>query len=57
MCDSNKAGFDMATAVKAAKPFQGSETEDVDTWIRDVLLVAEVAGLSERETVKFIVCH
>ncbi|KAF9750335.1 hypothetical protein NGRA_3459, partial [Nosema granulosis] len=44
----------MATAIKSLRPFEGEEKEDVNTWLRDSLLVAEIGNLSEEETVRAI---
>ncbi|MGL4848941.1 MAG: hypothetical protein ACRC28_08430, partial [Clostridium sp.] len=56
--DNNKqfnSKFDMATAVKTVTSFGGEEEEDVGTWIRDILLVAEVLGWQEEEMVRVVV--
>ena len=39
--------FDMATATKIVTVFTGKEDEDICTWIRDLLLVAEVNEWTE----------
>lgn len=46
--------FNMASTVKMIKSFE-EEEEDINVWIRDVMLIAEVAGISRAETVKVII--
>ncbi|KAF9744316.1 hypothetical protein NGRA_3578, partial [Nosema granulosis] len=55
MQDTPNKHFDMATATKTITPFEGGDNEDIDTWIRDLLLVAEVAEWSERDTCRVAV--
>ncbi|KAF9762239.1 hypothetical protein NGRA_2142 [Nosema granulosis] len=47
MQNHNNEVFDMATAVKTVRPFEGEEGEDIDTWWRDLLLIGEVACWTE----------
>lgn len=54
MSDLNKYSFDMATVIKTVKSFEGNDGDDVGLWLRDVSMVAEIAGLDERETVRLI---
>ncbi|KAF9763573.1 Paraneoplastic antigen-like protein 5 [Nosema granulosis] len=54
MSDSNKRLVYMATAIKSLRPFEGEEKEDINTWLRDALLVAEIGNLSKEETIRAI---
>ncbi|KAF9760649.1 Transposon Ty3-I Gag-Pol polyprotein [Nosema granulosis] len=54
MENSNKQFSNMATAIKAAKPFEGEVTQDVTNWIRDTLLVCEISNLEEREIIQVL---
>jgi hypothetical protein len=49
----NKCDIDMATA-KLIKPYEGGDKEDINTWIRDVLLIAEITVSTVKQTVKMM---
>jgi hypothetical protein len=50
--EMNKDAFNMATAQKIFRTFGGNDNEDVSVWIRDVLLVAEVCQMNEKDVIK-----
>jgi hypothetical protein len=54
MLELNKCALDMATAIKTTRTFGGSVSEDVGRWLRDALLIAEIAELSDGQTVKLL---
>jgi hypothetical protein len=45
----------MATAVKAIGDFAGTETENVEEWIRTINVMSKLAELNDRENVKVAV--
>lgn len=47
--------YNMATEDKNANMFVMKEQEDVSKWVRDMLLIGEVLGWSERETCKAMI--
>lgn len=47
--------FDIASAAKLMPNFAGKDEEDIDTWIRDCLLVYGIAGLAEELALKTMI--
>lgn len=46
--------YDMASALKAVKPFTGDGTTDINTWVRDIKLLARIANIPEKEVLTLI---
>jgi hypothetical protein len=51
MVDSNKT-FDIVIAMKIVTAYNGDEKEDICTWIRELLLVAEVNGWTDKDIMR-----
>jgi hypothetical protein len=50
----NKYKIDMATVIRTIPEYKGETDDDVEKWLAESLLVAEVAELTEIDTLKVL---
>ncbi|KAF9761608.1 hypothetical protein NGRA_2524 [Nosema granulosis] len=50
----NGCNHDMATATHGVKEVNGDNGENVDIWLRDIVMIAKLSGYTESETIKAI---
>ncbi|KAM0685707.1 hypothetical protein COBT_003079, partial [Conglomerata obtusa] len=50
-----RSKLDMASAVNATREFFGKDTEDVNTWLQSVKMIAAAADLSTEDTTRLII--
>lgn len=47
--------YNMATATNEIMEFKGSNEEDANVWLRDILLITKLGGFTEEGTIRDII--